>query len=328
MVEEGAAVGRAVERPAGGVQHSPRARLLRADFPQLLQAYRVALRIAPGVEPVARDQLAPELAARAFGEHRVFRAQLHAKLEVRPWFAVAAHAHIAGGDAAHDTGVVDQQLGGGEAGEDLDAQAFGLLRQPAHDVAQADDVIAVVAEAIGLQRRRHRARAAAAEKQEQILGDWLQQRRALRLPVGQQLVERARVHDRARQDVRARLGSFLQHADRDLALLLRGELLEPYRAGQPGRACADDDHVVLHRLARTVLFKNVLRRHHGLHRLLRRIVGGRQKNGTTVRFSMPDPSPPRAARRCARVTREAQAERRAKHTEVTSRFFLYRRFVK
>ena len=42
--------------------------------------------------------------------------------------------------------VVVEHLGGGEAGEDLDAQRFGLLRQPPDDVREADDVVAIVVE--------------------------------------------------------------------------------------------------------------------------------------------------------------------------------------
>ena len=138
-----------VHRPAGGVHDEARLVPRRLDLPQLLDADAVALRIAAGIELEARDQLLAEVAARAFGEDRVLAVQLHAELEVVGRLAVLADAQVAGGDADDRAVVVVQHLGGGEAGEDLDAQRLGLLRQPAHDVAEADDVVAVVVEAVG-----------------------------------------------------------------------------------------------------------------------------------------------------------------------------------
>jgi hypothetical protein len=58
---------------------------------------------------------------------------------------------VAGGHALDRAVVVVQHLGGGEAGEDLHAQRFGLLAQPLGDGTQADDVVAVVVEAVGQQ---------------------------------------------------------------------------------------------------------------------------------------------------------------------------------
>ena len=96
-------------------------------------------------------------------------------------------------------------------------------------------------------------RAGLGQEQEAVVGDRLVQRRAVFLPVGNQLVERARVHDRAGQDVRAGLRALLEHARPRLLALLGGELLQADRRGQAGRAAADDDDVVFHRFARAVL---------------------------------------------------------------------------
>jgi len=68
------------------------------------------------------------------------------------------------------------------------------------------------------------------------------------LPVGQQLVERFGIDDRAGQDVGADLRTLFEDADAKLAARFRGELLEPDRRGEPGRAGADDDDVIRHRL--------------------------------------------------------------------------------
>ena len=74
--------------------------------------------------------------------------------------------------------------------------------------------------------------------------------RAVQLaPVGQQLVERARIDDRAGQDVGADLGALFEDADAELAPGFLGELLEADAGGEAGRAGADDHHVIGHRLA-------------------------------------------------------------------------------
>src|SRR5690606_2807806 len=52
-----------------------------------------------------------------------------------------------------------------------------------------------------------------------------------------------------REDVRADLGTLLQHADRHVLALLSRQLLEPDRRGEPGWPATDDDDVVLHRVA-------------------------------------------------------------------------------
>jgi hypothetical protein len=51
-----------------------------------------------------------------------------------------------------------------------------------------------------------------------VILDYRHLQRALRIlaPVGQQLVERARIDHRARQYVRAHLRAFFQHAHRDI----------------------------------------------------------------------------------------------------------------
>ncbi len=95
-----------------------------------------------------------------------------------------------------------------------------------------------------------------AEQVEAVLGDGGGDRRAALAPVGQQRVEADRVEDRAGEDVGADLGALFEHDDRAVGV----ELLQPDRRRQPGRAGADDDHVVLHRFA---LDENVVWLGHG-----------------------------------------------------------------
>jgi hypothetical protein len=108
---------------------------------------------------------------------------------------------------------------------------------------------------------RRRGRPGLGEEEELVARDRLIERRALFLPVGDQLADRTRVHDRAREDVRARLRPLLEDDDRDLVRALGGKLLEADRGGQPGRPGADDRDVVFHRLARPVLGEDLVRGH-------------------------------------------------------------------
>ena len=249
VVEEAAAEGLVLHRPAGGVHHEARLGAGRVDFPQLLDADGVGLRILAGVQLVAGDQLLAQVAARAFGEHGVLADQLHAELERAGGLAVLADAHVAGGHATHGALFVVQHLGRGEAGEDLHAQAFRLLRQPAHHVAQRHDIAAVVVEVARHQPVGCARAAGLGQEQHVVAGDRLRERRAQRLPVGDEFGDRARIHHGARQDVRARLRAFLDHDHRQLGV----QLLQVDRGGQAGRTGADHHHVVFHGLTRAEL---------------------------------------------------------------------------
>ena len=109
----------------------------------------------PCVEPEALDQRSCDSEPRApFGEQRVLRAQLHAAGERVLRLAVLADAHVAGRDAGDRAVVVVENFGRGEARIDLDAERLGLGREPAADLAERADEIAVVAH----QRRHHEIR--------------------------------------------------------------------------------------------------------------------------------------------------------------------------
>ena len=79
--------------------HKSLAVFLRRDLPELLQSDAEFLRLAVVREPESRNQRLGETAARAFGEQRVFGAQLHAAREAVLVLAVLADAHVAGRDA-------------------------------------------------------------------------------------------------------------------------------------------------------------------------------------------------------------------------------------
>ena len=139
--------------------HQPLAVLVRRDLPELLQAEAEFLRLAAFAEAELGDELLAEIAARAFGEQRVFGAQLHAAGEIVLRLAVLADAHVAGGDAGDRAVVVVEHFGGGKARIDFDAERLRLGRQPAADAAERDDEVAVI-----VHQRRHGESSAAAAR--------------------------------------------------------------------------------------------------------------------------------------------------------------------
>ena len=227
VIQERAAIGIAGERPAGSVDHQARLVHLRIDLPQFLDADTVGLRITVLVEVEFLHQLLAEMAARAFGEQRVFRMQLHAKLECRRRYPMPVDAHVAGGDTPDRSGVVVQYFGGRKTGKNFDAQCFGLLPEPAHDVGQRDHVIAVILEAVRQHPVRRLVGFGFGQKQETVLADRHVQRCAAFLPVRKKFGQRLRVHHRAGQDMRAEFTAFFQHADGDFVALCGSSLLDP-----------------------------------------------------------------------------------------------------
>jgi len=135
--------------------------------------------------------------------------QLDAGLVVGAGLAVALHTHVASGDALYRAVLVVEHLGRGEAGIDLDPQGFGLLAQPAHHIAQADNEVAVV---VHLRRGGQLVGFFGGQEQEAVRVHRGVQRRAALPPVGEQFFQRARLDDGAGQDVGTHLGALLHDA--------------------------------------------------------------------------------------------------------------------
>ncbi len=244
VVEEAPAPGLAFrQRPALRVDHPPGFMLFSRDVPQLLDAEPVNLRLAIGIELEVGLHPLGQAAARALGEERILRVQFHPRLVVGLVAAVGGDAHVLRRHAHHRAAIVEQHFGRREPGEDLHAQRFGLLRQPAAQIAERAGVVALVAH----QRRhgevRHLPLALRAQHPVVVLGHRHSRQRAGLAPVGQQFVERAGIDHRAREDVRADLGALFEHHHFERVV----ELLEPDRRGEARRARADDDDVDRHR---------------------------------------------------------------------------------
>ena len=250
VIHEGAALGAGLrQRPTLRVHHQALLEVRRVDLPQLLDADAELLRINATAQLVLVHQHLGQRAASTFGEQRVLGVQLHALRVGILVLAVLADPHVAGSDSAHCAVLGVEHLGRGEARIDLHSQRLGLLAEPAADVAQADDVVAVIVHQPRQGEVREAQRTALGQPQEAVVGDVGLDRSALFLPVGDQLVQPDRVDHRARQDVSADFRALLDQADRDLVAALGRELLQSDRRRQPGRAAANDHHVIFHRLA-------------------------------------------------------------------------------
>src|SRR5882762_7564300 len=75
------------------------------------------------------------------------------------------------------------------------------------------------------------------------------ERRPALAPIREELVERPRLKDGAREDMGADLGALLDDANPELAPRRRGELLQTDRRRKTGRPGPDHDDVILHPLA-------------------------------------------------------------------------------
>ena len=98
---------------------------------------------------------------------------------------------------------------------------------------------------------RHReSRVRAAQPIETLGRDRRAERSAARDVIGEELRERARLEHGARDDVRTDSGTFLDDANRGLAVFGASELAEPARGRETRRPRADDHDVELDSLAR------------------------------------------------------------------------------
>ena len=121
----------------------------------------------------------------------------------------------------------------------------------------------MILKAAGQQEVGGAERAFFAEEDHGVIGHGLVQRSAFFLPVGNQLGERARVHDRARQGMSAGLAALFKHHDGDILTFFGGQLLQTYGGRQAAGAGADNHYVIFHGLARTVLGQDFFIRHRG-----------------------------------------------------------------
>src|SRR5262249_30426201 len=225
------------------VHHGTRFDAPFRQLPDLFHPDRVNLRIAAFIEIKPPDQLLGQRAARAFAEHGHFGEDVGAGLIILLRLAVLADALVAGAHADDPIVFIVEQLGAGEFRNEHHVRRFDNRAEPADQLIQTDDVFAVV-----LERRRDNRRfdlEATGQIRNILFADLGFERRAELLVIRQQLRERANVHHRARNYVRADLAAFFDYGDGDLAETLAGpfvalvdELAQAQRSGERGGAGA------------------------------------------------------------------------------------------
>lgn len=152
-----------------------------------------------------------------------------------PFFSVP----VACGDADDGTLVVMKHFGCGKARIDLDAQRFCVARQPATDVAERDDVIALIIP----QGRHHKVRqanGAGRTEHQKVVGRHfrLEGMALLLAPAGKQAVDADRIDDGAGEDMGADFRALFQDDHGEVRI----DLLQPDRRRQAAGSRADDHH--------------------------------------------------------------------------------------
>jgi len=199
--------------------------------------------------------------------------QFHARGVAVFLLAIVADAEVASGDTFNRTVFVEQHFAGSKAREDLYAQTFRLLGQPAAQVAQRNNIVAFVVHGLRHEQARHLDGLVGIGHVEDFVflhGDV--DRRAQLFPVREQLVQRARLQYRTGEDMGADLGAFLDHDDADFLAGFPGDLAQTAGGGKPGRAGTDDDYIDFHRFAFHSLLLVRLRARQGRQDFRRRAV--------------------------------------------------------
>ena len=243
----GGRVARPGHGPARGVHHQAFLVSGFVDLPDFLDADTVMLWVAVLVEFITGDHFLAQMTAAAFGQNSELRVEFESRLPGRFPLAFRIDAHVAGGDAFHAAVIVIENLGGGETGKYLGAEFGRLIRQPAAEVAQGNDVVPMIAHRLGYEKLgKAVGRLARSEVMDLIAGyagiEW----RASFSPVGEQHLQRSRLEHRAGEYVRAHFRTLFQHANGNLPPGLPRQLQNAAGRGQTRGSGADDDDVDFH----------------------------------------------------------------------------------
>ena len=208
------------------------------------------LRVPALVQAEFFNEAPSQVAAAAFSEHGVLGVDRHALLVGVFPLPLGRQTHVARRHPLHAAIVVEQDFCGGKPRIDLHFQGLGLLCQPAADIPQADDVVAMVAHA----GRRQEARdadggALVSEEINLVLFDRRPQGRIPLPPVRDQFIQGAGVQHGPGEDMGANFGAFFQQADAQGLILALRQVFQVDGGCQASRAGADHQHVVFHDFA-------------------------------------------------------------------------------
>ena len=233
------------ERPAAAVQHAAGMRLAGGHLPQLLEADGIVLGLVLGLGGVFQielgDQLLAEVAAGPLGEQGVATIERHAGHVIRLGVALFVETQIPCYHPSYPA-LFHYEFARREAGVDLDPERLGLPGEPAAEVAEADDVAAVV-----VHPRRHRpvgqlqGARRALQQMDLIIRDRYAE--GCLLPARrQQLLEGDGIEQGAGEQMGAHFRPLFQQADREI----RGLLLQCDGGTEASRAATDDDDIKFH----------------------------------------------------------------------------------
>lgn len=216
------------KRVSHGVHHFALVELLRLDLPHLLDAKPIRLRLTVPPEVVFLHDLLRQAAMAALPKQCDTGMELHPALKRILGLAITADPKIIGRDALDRALRVVEDLARRKAGIHLDANLLGALRKPLAQLAQADDVVALVAH---LRRVRDRDRVFLGQEAH-LVGrrgrDVLEARRVVfREPVRDQLVQRGRLDHVPGDDVVANLAGLFEEEHAEVVISgLVGEFLQ------------------------------------------------------------------------------------------------------
>ena len=238
------------KRPAHGVNHLTLFDRARRHFPQLFYADAIDLGIEAFLQVILANKLLRQRTAWALRQDGDLRLHVIARLEVRFLLAVLVHALIVGANA-NDLIAFHKKLCSGKAGEYGDAGLLNFFSQPLHEAVDGDHVVTVVLQ--GRRRQRQAELALFREKVNVFLGDLGIQRR-FRAPAGKKLVHGAGIEQCAGKRMLAKFTRLLQDVDvlfaqgrvRIAAVVAIDQLRKTQRAGESGRAAANNGDVRFH----------------------------------------------------------------------------------
>ena len=159
--------------------------------------------------------------------------QLHAACVLRLVAAILGHAHIAGCHTLDRTVAVVEHLCGSKARIDFHTQRFCLAGQPATDIAEADDEVAMIVHQGRQQEIGNTVALVFFQYQEAVFGNRHIERSAPLLPIREQFIHGDRINHRAREDMSTDFRALLQHADADIRAFSAASCLRRIAALRP-----------------------------------------------------------------------------------------------
>src|SRR5262249_14609509 len=299
------------QRPSHRVDDASASILLFGYIPHFFHTDREHLWIPVFVQVEPADQLLCQRASGTFSQNRDLRSNIDARLEVALRLAVLIDAFVAGSDT-HYAIVFDQQIGSGKTGKEIHTALFNLLTEPPCEFIEGHNVIAVIPK----WRRNDRKLKCPVlgQKQYVIFVHCFLNRCALFLPIRHQFVNAARVHDSARDNMRADLFAFFEDGNRKVFI----QLTELISGRQSCRPSADNEDIDFESVG---LRHNLRLTRKALRRNTQRFCGKNDESMHHGRACCPRSPPASSATRrileCLGLASRAHSARRPLHSPPT-----------